>query len=355
MKKLTYSLIFSLIGLSAFGQIKITNEGTPGSAEASSVLDVASDGTKGALLPRMTTAQRTAISSPATGLLVFDTDKNTIYSYNGTKWTSMVNSGALADSPTIDTIADASGTNVLGFKLARNSATSGQVLTWNGTDWAPATPASGGGGGGNATLGTGFVSAGIPPSGAENTLAGIGSGNALTTGSNNTFLGAGAGNTVSSGSNNIVIGANNQASGATGTGNNEINIGDFLKAYRFNTDNAGALDSAYFSINTTPVRGEALRVVGNTTINEGNLDIKGGSLGLSKQNSICGNETATTSGFSVTIPESWNVVAVNDYMVMYTRTSGAASVSIYVTKSITDVLLKASAGVNVDYCLIRLN
>lgn len=40
----------------------------------------------GFLPPRMTSAQRAAISSPATGLIVYDTDLNQICVYIGTKW-----------------------------------------------------------------------------------------------------------------------------------------------------------------------------------------------------------------------------------------------------------------------------
>jgi hypothetical protein len=42
------------------------------------------------LLPRLTTSQRLAILSPATGLLVFDTDKRTIYMYDGAQWLAML-------------------------------------------------------------------------------------------------------------------------------------------------------------------------------------------------------------------------------------------------------------------------
>lgn len=45
--------------------------------------------TKGFLPPRMTTAQRDAISSPATGLIIFNTNTNIINVYNGTFWDEM--------------------------------------------------------------------------------------------------------------------------------------------------------------------------------------------------------------------------------------------------------------------------
>jgi len=52
------------------------------SAHSSAMLDVKSLD-KGVLVPRLTTAQREAITSPATGLLVYDTDLGNFYFYNG--------------------------------------------------------------------------------------------------------------------------------------------------------------------------------------------------------------------------------------------------------------------------------
>lgn len=52
----------------------------------SAMLDVSAT-TKGMLVPRMSTAQRTAIPSPAKGLLVFDNDVNSFWFFNGTAWT----------------------------------------------------------------------------------------------------------------------------------------------------------------------------------------------------------------------------------------------------------------------------
>ena len=51
------------------------------------MLDVKST-SKGFLPPRMTTAQRDLISSPATGLTIYNTSKNCYETYNGSSWVS---------------------------------------------------------------------------------------------------------------------------------------------------------------------------------------------------------------------------------------------------------------------------
>ena len=67
------------------GGAYIETYGFGGSAEASAVFE-ASATTKGALMPRMTTTQRDAIPSPATGLEIFNTTTNRKEYYNGTYW-----------------------------------------------------------------------------------------------------------------------------------------------------------------------------------------------------------------------------------------------------------------------------
>jgi hypothetical protein len=62
-------------------------------ADASAMLDVSSTG-KGLLIPRMTTAQRMAIASPAAGLVVYDNSLNQFYYYNGTAWTVIATGNA---------------------------------------------------------------------------------------------------------------------------------------------------------------------------------------------------------------------------------------------------------------------
>ena len=88
------------------GNLVLQNGGTLTDV-ASAQLQVSST-TKGFLQPRMTTTQRDAIASPATGLSVYNTTTNTSDFYNGTTWTS--------------------AGNVMG------SGATGQVAYWNGTN-----------------------------------------------------------------------------------------------------------------------------------------------------------------------------------------------------------------------------
>ena len=99
-----------ILGLLAFGASVCCNNllsaqgmavNTTGTvANSSAMLDVSST-TQGVLVPRMTSAQRTAISSPATGLLVYQTDATAgFYYYNGTAWTSLNGGGSSGSSAT---------------------------------------------------------------------------------------------------------------------------------------------------------------------------------------------------------------------------------------------------------------
>lgn len=72
-----YLLVLVLISGASYSQIGI---GTTTPA-ASSMLDIQST-TQGILTPRMTTAQRTSISSPAPGLLVYDLSLSSFYYYD---------------------------------------------------------------------------------------------------------------------------------------------------------------------------------------------------------------------------------------------------------------------------------
>jgi hypothetical protein len=85
MKKELITIGLLLIINSLTAQNVGINTTTP---DASAALDITST-TSGVLVPRMTTTQRTAIATPATGLLVFDTTLGQFYFYSGSAWTAI--------------------------------------------------------------------------------------------------------------------------------------------------------------------------------------------------------------------------------------------------------------------------
>jgi hypothetical protein len=90
MKKTTLIMILFLLIAQTYlnAQVAINKDGSQ--PDASAMLDIkTTDG--GLLIPRMTTTQRSAISSPAEGLLVYDTDTKSFWFYNNTAWTEWLN------------------------------------------------------------------------------------------------------------------------------------------------------------------------------------------------------------------------------------------------------------------------
>jgi hypothetical protein len=84
-------------GLTAAGLISDNGAGvaintTNALPNSSALLDMTSTG-KGILIPRMLSAERTAIVAPATGLLVFDNTTNSFWFYNSSAWTELSTSG----------------------------------------------------------------------------------------------------------------------------------------------------------------------------------------------------------------------------------------------------------------------
>jgi hypothetical protein len=80
MKQALLQIIFILSCTFLAAQVGISTDNT--NPDPSAMLDIKSSN-KGMLIPRMLTSQRTAISSPATGLLVFDTNTGSFWFYDG--------------------------------------------------------------------------------------------------------------------------------------------------------------------------------------------------------------------------------------------------------------------------------
>ena len=89
---LNHLIILIFLSFSAKAQVSLTTDGS--AAHASAMLDIKST-TKGLLMPRMSMAQRNAISAPATGLVIYQTDNTPgVYVYNGASWYNVTTSGA---------------------------------------------------------------------------------------------------------------------------------------------------------------------------------------------------------------------------------------------------------------------
>ena len=208
-------ILFSLLSIGAIDvaaqSVAINTDGSVASATA--ILDVKST-TKGLLIPRLTTIQRTAIVTPATGLLVFDTDTNAFWYFDGTGWEKLDAAG------TNWTVTGNSGTNAGTHFIGTTDAVDAVVKT-NNTErmrWLRTLNAK------NiiATISTGDVTVNGVNIGrgvgnvASNTATGFETLNANTTGSNNTATGNQALYNNTTGSWNTATGFQTMANNSTG-------------------------------------------------------------------------------------------------------------------------------------------
>ena len=117
-----YGLAFET---NATERLRITETGDVGigttSPDASSILEISST-TKGILAPRMTTTQRDAISSPATGLEVYNTTTSKFNYYNGSSWTAVGSGLSTATLSTGSTLS-------VGTEYHANTATAAFTAT----------------------------------------------------------------------------------------------------------------------------------------------------------------------------------------------------------------------------------
>ncbi len=185
--------------------------------DASAALEIKSN-TKGLLMPRTSTTTRTGISSPAKGLILYDTTTSSFWFHNGTAW-AQINAGG--------------GNWLLQGNAATNPATNfmgtadNQPLRFRvNNNWA------------------GELSPGL-----LNTSLGYNAGKAVTTGDNNIALGNNALTANTSGALNTAIGSN--ALAVSSTSNYNVAIGGFaLKANTNGTQNTAIGTFSLYANNT---------------------------------------------------------------------------------------------------------
>ncbi len=94
MKKIFIPILIAFLCSAQLNAQSVAINTDGSTANTSAILDVKST-TKGLLIPRLTQTQRNAVTTPATGLLIYQTDNTPgYYFYNGSAWTSLTASGA---------------------------------------------------------------------------------------------------------------------------------------------------------------------------------------------------------------------------------------------------------------------
>ncbi len=122
-------------------QVAINN--TAIDPDGSAMLDISSN-EKGILIPRMTAAQKEGISSPAEGLMVFQTDATAgYYYYDGSSWAAVSDgtvpySGIIYSQTESNTYLESAGFSLIG-KINQTYDSLGLTEAW--TDLTSATPA----------------------------------------------------------------------------------------------------------------------------------------------------------------------------------------------------------------------
>ncbi|HKK69433.1 MAG TPA: hypothetical protein VJ946_14515, partial [Bacteroidales bacterium] len=154
MKKilLTLLLIFlAMLNLVTAQNQNVAINNTGNLPHASAMLDVSST-EKGMLIPRMSTAERNAISSPAEALLVYDTTEDAFYYYDGSNWTEIGGGGSAGGCVTLNEAYNCGGDG-LGKDISANygavsitagtSASNSNALEISSENGSSSTPGSG--------------------------------------------------------------------------------------------------------------------------------------------------------------------------------------------------------------------
>jgi len=202
--------------------------------DPSAALDVkATD--KGILIPRLNSAERTGIASPANGLLVYDSDTQSFWYFAGGSWVDLSGNNPVqisdTDQNTLVQVEESANEDVIRFDLAgqevlvldKNDTNAGVLAFPNSNQSVFIGQNAGTTSTGNGNIYIGENAGTANTSGQYNVMIGYESGVSLTGLSNNTFVGSFAGFSATTGTNNTFLGSG--AGGATSTGSNNTFVG----------------------------------------------------------------------------------------------------------------------------------
>ena len=347
-----FLLIVSSVGLQAQTDVKIGTN--PGNKTSSAVLELEST-SKGFLLPRMTAAQMNAISSPANGLSIYNTDDSCVYVRRNTVWRSTCDPSALGAWSLLGNASTNPAINYLGttdaqdlvFKTnaaTRFTITSTGALTQTGTGLVTFTGLTNATNGLNVTNALLTANAGSTLTGATNVNAtGAGATNIGNASSATTVLGATTINTTGTAATSIGnSGSTVTVAGTTGiTGATSINTSGALGTTIGNASSATTVTGAT-AINTTGVLGTSIGNASSTTTVVGatNINTSGAAT------TTIGNASATTT----IVAPNLNITGLNggattDSLVSVNNATGAVR-----KLKISDVL---AAGFTADNGLTK--
>ena len=293
---------------------------------ASAQLDISST-TKGLLVPRMTATQKAAVSSPATGLLIYQTDGTQgFYYYDGALWNLLtITTNAVPYTGATDTV------NLGAYDLIVNGITVGKGAGNGSSNTATGLDALKSNTTGAENTANGYNSLYSNTTGIKNTASGLTALYSNTTGSNNSAFGYLALHSNISGYHNVAVGSaslyynitgnNNTASGyyalhSNTTGSYNTTYGSY--ALHYNTDGSNntasgsdALFSNTLGNNNTAIGKQAgyniITGSNNTAIGQqAGYDITTGS-----------NNTAIGYNAQVPSPTSDNQVRIGNSSVTY--------------------------------------
>jgi hypothetical protein len=302
------------------------------SPNASSLLEINST-TKGILIPRMTLTQRNAITSPATGLLIYQTNSTPgFYYYNGSKWIAVSSNGANTSlsnlkAPTavnVDLLPDSNnkrslGTNSFAWKRLYlsgdaniNGITVGRGLNGSAGDVAIGKLALSSNNGGYQNTAVGDAALQNNTTGGYNVAVGLSALQANTGGFSNTAIGQRAMYYNTTGGSNTAVGQNASYNNLEGVNNVAMGYQSlFSSTYGLDNDATG-YQSMYSNINGNYNVADGYKAFYDNTTGFGNIAI--GYVAL--QGSKSGNYLTVVGPYA----------GVNDTAYTYSSAFGYSSV-----------------------------